>query len=128
MTEKEATSLLASQDEQGVAVLQFIKDSTYTTFRSEHAFDAEDIVFHFFRAPENSADKYWSDTFPNALSEVAQSVFNASYPRLKAAFTQETDSWWMRATGFANEGLPEERLKRFYAELDRALDAKNATV
>ena len=119
----EATSLLSTQGEQGVSALQFIKNLMYTTFLVEHAFDGEDIVFHFFRTKENPTDKYWKTDFPNVLSDVAQDVFQASYPRLKAAWTEEQDSWWMRANGFASVGMPEERIHHFYEKLDQALEA-----
>jgi len=124
-TEQEATTLLASQDEQGVAALQFVPTTDFTTFRAEYAFSGDDIVFHFFRTEENPGEEYWGTIFPNVLSEVAQEVFQAGYPRLKAAFTREHDSWWMRAGSFVNVGLPEERVKRFYAALDQALEARN---
>jgi hypothetical protein len=126
MGETEATSLLSSQNDQGVQPLQFIKDESYTTFRAEHAFEDEDIVFHFFKTAECPAKGYWDDVFPNTMSDVAQAVFQAGFPRLKAAWTQEVESWWLRCNGFANEGLPEERIKRFYSELDQALEAKNS--
>lgn len=122
-TEKGVTDLLLNQADQGVLALQFEKVNDYTTFLAEHAFDGEDIVFHFFRSEENSTNKYWKEIFPEALSEVAQKVFQAGYPRLKAAWTEEQDSWWMRANGFVNIGLPEERIKSFYSELDQALEA-----
>lgn len=86
-------------------------------------------MFHFFLTPEITPEQggkeYWSVTFPEALSEVAQQVFQAGYPQLRAAFTAEQDSWWMRANGFAVVGIPEERVTSFYAELDQALDARN---
>lgn len=115
-----------NQGDQGVSPLEFTRDKTYTTFEAEHAFAGDDIVFHFFRTPENGSEKYWQDIFPDALSEVAQEVFQAGYPRLKAAFTRETDSWWMRANSFASIGLPDERVKRFYQNLDQALEARNS--
>lgn len=126
MTETEATSLLSSQDDQGVATLHFEENKDYTTFRAEHAFDGEDIVFHFFKTPECPPKGYWDDVFPNTMSDVAQAVFQAGFPRLKAAWTEEVESWWLRCTGFASEGLPEERIKRFYRELDESLEAKNS--
>ncbi len=125
MKETEATSLLSTQDDQGVAALVFKNVTDYTTFRVEHAFDGDDIVFHFFRTPECPEKDYWEVVFPNVLSEVAQEIFQAGYPRLRAAFTHEQDSWWMRAGGFANAGIPEERCARFYAALDKALEARN---
>lgn len=103
--------------------MDFIKVRNYTTFLAEHAFDGDDIVFHFFRTPENPSDHYWKSVFPNALSDVAQKVFQAGYPRLKAAWTEEQDSWWMRAAGFATTGLPEDRLNLFYETLDQVADA-----
>jgi len=125
LKETEATSLLANQSEQGVAALQFTKVKDYTTFDAEHASDGSDLIFHFFRTEENSSDNYWKEIFPNALSEVAQAVFQAGYPRLRATYTREVDSWWLRADGFADEGLPEERILHFYKKLDQALDTMN---
>lgn len=128
-TETQATSLLQEQTDQAVPTLLFTQVRDYTTFTAEHAFDGNDIVFHFFLTPEITPEQggkeYWSVTFPEALSEVAQQVFQAGYPQLRAAFTAEQDSWWMRANGFAVVGIPEERVTSFYAELDQALDARN---
>lgn len=106
--------------------MYFEKYVGYTTFLAEHAFDDDAIVFHFFVTPENNSREYWQEKFPPVLSEVAQEVFQAGYPRLRAAFTAEHNSWWMRADGFANEGIPKERIARFYDALDQALDAAKA--
>lgn len=128
MTETEATSLLSTQDDQGVDPVRFQKVTDYTTFSAEHAFDGNDIVFHFFRTVETTGEQYWKHLFPDTLSEIAQEIFQAEYPRLKAAFTQEQDSWWMRATGFVDIGLPEERIAKFYEKLDQMLEARKVSV
>lgn len=129
MTETEATSLLSTENDQGVLPLAFETSTEYTTFTSEHAFDGDDIVFHFFTPPglgdSKEAHTYWLETFPDVLSEVAQEVFQAEYPRLRAAWTAEHASWWMRASGFAAIGIPEERVQVFFAKLDQSLEARN---
>lgn len=122
MKETEAKDLLSTQDDQGVDPMKFIENDAYTTFRAEHAIDGNDLVFHFFRH-RGLPDKFWKDEgFPQALSDTAMAVFQATYPRLKATYTSEVDSWWMRASGFAVVGLPEERIERFYEKLDEALE------
>jgi hypothetical protein len=119
------TSLLHSEGDQNVMAMQFVQNHDYTTFIAEHAFDGNDIVFHFYPSPEHSDQAFWKQKFPDALSDVAQAFFQATYPRLKAAFTPEQNSWWMRANGFANVGLPTERVAAFYAALDQALETRN---
>lgn len=65
---------------------------------------------------------YWTATFPNTLSVVAEEYFAATYPRLKAAFTEENDSWWMRAYGFGMVLDPHALAYKFLERLDAALD------
>ena len=122
-TEKQATELLSQQNDLAVPTLSFTKNTDFTTFVAEYAFDGDDIVYHFFRPEERKGDDaYWKELFPNTLSSVAMSNFNATFPRLKAAYTSEVDSWWLRASGFANVGDPAARSERFFAQLDKAID------
>ncbi len=134
-TEVQAKDLLGQQNEiGGVPALQFKLVNTYTTFLVEFTFDGNDIVFHFFRSLERTNDdKFWKETFPNTLSQIAQDYFQATFPRLKASYTEKVipahdkdspaqDSWWLRAYGFVNIGDPEERCNRFFDLLDRELD------
>ena len=137
MTEDQAPEMLKTQDDQSVLPIQFIKVEEYTTFRAEFAFDGDDIVFHFFLPPEledlqkkgpsinQRVDKYWKDSFPRTLDVVARDFFKVEFPRLKAAYTEELQSWWLRAFGFSDGLDPEARCRMFIARLDQALDAVN---
>jgi len=131
-TPKGAMSVLSKEGtDYSLEPLRFTRNEEYTTFIGEHVFDGNDIVFHFFKSPELAAKAavdqvaYWKNTFPDALSQVAQDVFQAGYPRLKATYTQEVDSWWMRAYGFAVEGMPDDRVRAFYDNLDAELEKKS---
>ena len=121
------------QDQKGtmpVLPLQFIKIHDYTTFAAEFAITEGDLVFHFFATDEVNARpdprEYWLTTFPNTFSQVAEDYFKATYPRLKAAYTEEQASWWMRAVGFGMLLLPHEFAYGFFDALDAALDAAGA--
>ena len=103
----------------GVPVIKFTPCEEYTTFRAEYAIVDDALVFHFFVTAEHPQ---WPSYFPDVLSTVAQDYFNATYPRLTAAFTRELNSWWFRANGFAEIGDPHLRAMRFYARLDAALE------
>lgn len=121
-----------------VAALQFTPVTAYTTFRGEFAIDGDDLVFHFFKAPEladlpaerqaagaKQIEKYWKDSFPRTMDIVARSYFSAEFPALKGAFTQELDSWWLRCFGMANVPDPTGRSESFCKRLDQSLDAVN---
>lgn len=116
---------MTSEAEYGVAALQFTKVRDYTTFDAEYAVVGDDIVFHFFLPDDQTQvdahSSYWLKQFPGALEQVAQSYWEATYPRLKAAYTEELSSWWLRCYGFANNGDPELRAQRFLEKLDEAL-------
>ncbi len=128
----EAVQTLKAEGDLPVLPLQFIQVTEYTTFRAELAITDGDIVFHFYVTEEvkqlqkPTPREYWlgdNGIFPNALSEVAQQHFEVGYPRLKASYTEEMASWWLRAYGF---GLLLESHKFAYAfleRLDAALDA-----
>jgi hypothetical protein len=109
------------------APLEFTPCDAYTTFRAEHAFKGDDIVFHFYKTPEHSDEAYWTEIFPDALSEVAQAHYGR-LPRVRAALTREPaanlDSWWMHAAGFASVGQPLKKVAAFYAALDAALESR----
>lgn len=135
MTKEQAPEMLSQQDDQNVLPLQFTKVDDYTTFRAEFAIDGDDLVFHFFLPPELESakgpvlqqriEKYWKDGFPRSLDVVARDFFKAEFPRLKAAYTQELSSWWLRANGFAAVLDAGARARAFIQRLDQALDALN---
>lgn len=111
-----------------VLPIKFIQITEYTTFRAEVAITDGDIVFHFYANDDinnlPNPSKYWLDLFPNALSAVAEKYFNATFPRLKAAYTEEQASWWMRAFGFGRLLDPHKSAYKFFDVLDAALDGE----
>lgn len=108
--------------------LNFIDISEYTTFRAELAVTEGDLVFHFYPTEEVHAlknptpAKYWKELFPSVLEPVAKSYFNADEARLKAAYTEEQTSWWLRGFGFGHVLDPHKFAYGFLAALDAALD------
>lgn len=136
MKEQQAPEILAKQDEQPVAAIQFTPVNTHTTFRAEWGVDGNDIVFHFFLPPElenassAAVQKYWENDFPHALDAVAREYFKADFPRLKAARVKEydIDSWWLRANGFADTIDAAGRCRLFFDKLDAALDQARSAV
>lgn len=113
-----------------VLPLQFIRVSDYTTFEAEIAILDGDIVFHFYVTPEvnkgSNPKLYWLQLFPVVLSEVAQVHFNATFPQLKAAYTEEKASWWMRAFGKGMVLDPHRYAYAFLERLDGALEEGQA--
>ena len=117
---------------QGVAALQFVKVSDFTTFDAQFAITEGDIVVQFFFSPEIKAwapqqqIAYWGKVFPSALEPAAKKTFNADFPRLKAQHIYEPDlginSWWFRAYGFGHLLDPHKLVYAFLEELDRGLD------
>ena len=111
-----------------VLPLTFIPINEYTTYRGEVAITEGDLVFHFFITEEanersNPAPKlYWLEIFPSVLQDVSQHYFNAKFPRLKAAYTEEQASWWLRAFGFGQVLDPHKFAYKFLEALDAALD------
>jgi hypothetical protein len=126
-TEKEALA----QKPHEVLPVQFIRVNDYTTFDCEFAILEGDIVFHFYvteevnQGPDPRA--YWLEVFPAVLSKVAQEYFGATFPQIKAAYTEEKASWWMRAYGFGLKLDPHKYSYRFLDKLDDALEARKTT-
>jgi hypothetical protein len=111
-----------------VLAIHFIDVTEYTTFRAELAVTEGDLVFHFYPTNEVHAlklptpEKYWKEVFAAVLEPVAKQYFNAEEPRLKAAYTAEQASWWMRAFGFGQVLDPHKLAYGFLEVLDKALD------
>ncbi len=146
MTETQALGMVNTpQDSQNVEPKKFTQVDDYTTFRAEFMIEDGDIVFHFFMAPElleaakklaeypvrlktldEVVRKYWLDSFPRSLDVVARDFFKTDNKRLAATYVDdyELKSWWLKAKGFANEGLnPAARALALCERLDQALDA-----
>jgi hypothetical protein len=107
--------------------LQFVPVLDYTTFAAEIAVSDGDIIYHFFVTDEvnklASPKTYWHETFSAALEKVAQVYFKAKSPRLKAAYTEEKASWWLRAYGFGRVLHPHKLARGLLVELDKELDS-----
>jgi len=112
----------------GLVPLQFVKKEDYNTFTAEYAWDGDDLVFHFFRSPERAKEQsYWLTLFPKVLDPVARDFFSAESPRLRAAFTEELDSWWLRANNYGNIIDKTAFAELFLSKMDQALDTKSST-
>ena len=112
--------------DMGVVAPDFKKTENYTTFTAEHAVIDKAIVAHFFlsREAEKLPTKYFVEVFPEALSEVAKAHFDADYPRLKAAYSEDLKSWWLRADGFDHLLDIDAFMAEFFRKLDSKLDDK----
>ena len=115
-------------DQVGVHALEFKSVTDYTTFRAEYSWDGDDLVLHFFRTPEKEGDhNFWLQVFPTALDVAARQYFEAVAPRLRAAFTEEMDSWWMKAKDYGHIIAKDEYVTRFLEKLDQMLDTMSST-
>jgi hypothetical protein len=119
----ESTSdILKSVETPAIEALQFVEINDYPAFNVEYTMVDGDLVFHFFRSPRiNSDNTFWHSTFPNALSPIAESHFNATAPRLRAEFVNEMDSWWLRAKGYDNILDKDAYVRRFFSKLSQQL-------
>ena len=120
LTPTEAKSTLETEGDLNLPVLNFIKDTTPASFIAEHAVEETDIIYHFFPPQHGILTTLWKQTFPECLEKVAVDFFGAGTPRLRAAYTEEVNSWWLRAYGFASIGDPALRSKKLYELLDQA--------
>ncbi len=130
MNPNEVTEAVTAEQTAELPVLpiRFVPADLYTTFRAEFAIEEGDIIFHFYvtdainKLP--NPWKYWLELFPKCLSDNAERYFNTVFPRLKAAYTEEKGSWWMRAFGFGKLLDPHRFAHRFLDLLDEALDSE----
>jgi hypothetical protein len=111
----------------GVTPLRFIQVGDYTTFLAEYTMDGDDYVVHFFPTEEHKDVAYWRNAFPSVLDEVAQAHFQAKPPKLRAAFTEEMNSWWLRADDYGHVVDKDKFIHRFLDRLDQALDRAIST-
>jgi hypothetical protein len=115
-------------DQLLVEAPNFMSVDSYTTFKAEYAVLDGDIVFHFFANDEINRLPdpwhYWKTVFPRCLERVAEKYFAATYPRVRAAYTDELASWWLRANGFGHILNMDEFAKQFLERLDKELDTQ----
>ena len=105
-----------------VFVLNFTPVLDYTTFAAEFTVTEGDIVFHFYVTEEVNkrpdVNRYWKEVFPSVLEPIVKEHFNADFPRVKAAYTEEKGSWWLRAYGFGHLLDPHKVVYMFLDKLD----------
>lgn len=109
----------------GVPKFQSVTD--YNTFLAEYTLKDGDIVIHFFlpkdfRKSGQAALIYWTTTFAVALDYVAQEVFQATQPRLQAKYTEELNSWWLRARSYDHLINLQQFMGSFFERLDEELE------
>jgi hypothetical protein len=109
----------------GIEGLEFTKID-YPTFRAEYAWKDDDLIYHFFR-PENVTDRVWIAEFPIHLDAAARAFFRAELPRLRAAYSDEMDSWWLRACDYLLGVDPVAFPVRFLDKMDHALRTRTLT-
>lgn len=106
------------------AIPKFKPVEGYTTFRAEYALQDSNIIVHFFLPPDFRGDKgsYWAIRFPRALDATAQHCFQATRPRLQAKYTEELESWWLRAQSYDHIVDLDGFMTSFFDLLDGALE------
>lgn len=119
--------------------LQFTKVEDLTTFAAEVAVTDGDAVYHFYatkevnalplwtigngvRDLEMTAQYYWTKFFPSIMEQAAKEYFDADERRLRAAYTAEAASWWLRAKGAGQRLDPQRFALGFCDALDKALE------
>ena len=76
-----------------------------------------DYVFHFFPLP----GKEFPKNFEAKMGEAFLDVFQFE-ERVQATFTEELNSWAVKAVGFANNPLSDELALRVFSALDQKLE------
>ena len=149
-TEKTAPTLTPKQvsrtvenEQKGVMPLlplQFVRVDDLTTFAAEVAVTEGDAVYHFYATKEVNAlphwttpegvvqlsltpVAYWTELFPAEMEKAAKLYFDADEKRLRAAYTAEKASWWLRAKGAGQRLDPQRFALGFCDVLDKALEA-----
>ena len=102
-------------------VPNFTKVLDYTTFNAEYAMKDGDLVVHFY--PTDLTKDIWTREFAWILDRVAQDHFRATAPRLQAKFTEEVNSWWLRARGYSHIVNIKSFVDKFFELIDQALEA-----
>ena len=131
LTSNQAASAVTGEPTMPVVPVTLIPVRDYTTTAVEFAIIDGDLVFHFYVTDEvnklPNPHKYWLEQFPAILEKTAQEYFKVEFPRLKAAYTEEKASWWMRAFGFGMVLDPHAFVYKVLDTLDSALDGAMKT-
>lgn len=122
-----ARELIVAQGSMPALPIQFMPVTDFTTFSAEVAVSEGDFIYHFYATDEVNKGanprQYWLELFPSILEKAAQEYFKATFPRLKAAYTEEKASWWLRAYGFGRVLDPHKLSLGFCDKLDAALES-----
>jgi hypothetical protein len=119
-----------AQQTCGIQPLVFVKVTEHEGFIAEYGMEGDDYVFHFFLPSEptrRNDTEYWLKTFPVVLDVVAREHFQATRPRLRAAYTEEMASWWLRADGYGNVLNKDAFARRFLVKMHQALATTSST-
>ena len=120
--------------------LQFTKVEDLTTFSAEVTVTDGEAVYHFYATKEVNdlprwvtpdgpvqlsltANNYWIGLFPTEMEKAAKAYFDADERRLRAAYTAEKASWWLRAKGAGQRLDPQRFALGFCDALDKALES-----
>jgi hypothetical protein len=114
----------------GVDAVHFVEVKDYTTFDAEYGEKDGNLIFHFFKTPEvcgrADEEQFWVKLFPQVLDVVAREAFSdPEGQRLVGAYTEELESYFLKARGFASVPDPDGLATAFLEQLDQALDTKS---
>lgn len=98
------------------------KNVSFNGFKAEYSLAGDDLVIHFFLPSSRKVTEwYWKDGFAGVLNEVGQEHFQATKPRLVAKYTEEMQSWWLKAQGYGYIIDRDAFVKRFFEKMDEKL-------
>jgi hypothetical protein len=82
---------------------------------------------HSYAAQYSAVSRFWKETFPTCMDKVAQEYFRDTAPNLKAAYTEELNSWWLSVSDVDNRSLfPSLLADDFLKRLSGSLETLNA--
>ncbi len=113
-------ALVCTEDFEGfIKPKQFIRQELSSFDVETHIDDnGADAVIHFYAKSECA----FPVGFANVLDATAQDYFKATFPRIKAAYTPEMQSWWMQLNSFPVLDL-QTYIDEFYKRLDAEFKA-----
>lgn len=150
-----AQQLITRIPDAGVAAVQYCPLMRFPFFSAEYALvdQPRKLSYHFFltdaqwevvtkyhddsvtaaerstyAAQYNAVSRFWKETFPTRLDKVAQEFFRDTAPNLKAAYTEELNSWWLSVSDVDNRSLfPSLLAEDFLKRLSASLETLNAS-
>lgn len=129
-TPQEALTALGNEHDTALSAVQaaipvFTPIKAFTTFDAEYCRTEGTIVLHFFPPHDQQVTaQYWRSDFADVLVTIAPEFFQATAPRLVASYTEELNSWWVRAQGYSHIIDIDQYMYQFFELMDEGLDAK----